>query len=807
MGDKNLEHQLDGLFSSMGDAFAEPDVAETAAHPSEPQIADMPLGGQSTSDTGQFLPIEMETVAAISDLTATVFDPDELLQQVAELIKTNFNLYHVDIYFLNKDSGQIHLTLAASAGQTAPQNQPERTAVPVQNNHALIARVARNKVGALNNDLLQDTNFVPESNLPESRAELAVPMKIVDQVIGVLDVRASRANYFSAQDIPVYATLAAQIVVAAQNIRLLRNSEDQARRLTLLNEMGASLNVTATLNQAFEVAAGYISRIVPSERTSVVVLNGNKDGVRVYAFRSESGARPMEEHRSLEGTAVGEAIQQKAMVNIPYLLKSEYADCQQLAEQGFFSTLIVPLIAGKQAIGALIVSSKTVNAYTIRDEELLRHIASFLTSTIKNRRLFNQIQTSLTEAEILYETSADINTAQTYDEVLDALYRYTLLGDGAIDVRLNYFDQPQTETNQPKWVLLLSRISETRPEMVQTRYPYELFASAIALFRPDEPLVIANIADETHLSRELRSFYIEQLGAKSTLLVPLGVGGQWVGFLNASYAHLVTFLDEEMRRLLSLAGQAAVATQNLYTLSLSKQQTRELIAVNKVLHEVSRQLEMEEVLETVYQEIRRIVSVEAFYVALYNRQSGMLTFPLVYDQGQPRPLKAVPAAEHPDIDRVIKTGQTAFITRTPEQVAVLHQARQKITADKGDPAATLLFIPLLLGEQILGVMSVQSYQYDAYSERDVLLMSSMANHVAVAIQNAKLYKEARARARREAILREITTQVRGSVDVDTVMRISAQQVGRALGRRAFVYLQRENAPVAGRGTKDTSNDH
>jgi len=60
--------------------------------------------------------------------------------------------------------------------------------------------------------------------------------------------------------------------------------------------------------------------------------------------------------------------------------------------------------------------------------------------------------------------------------------------------------------------------------------------------------------------------------------------------------------------------------------------------------------------------------------------------------------------------------------------------------------------------------------------------------VGVAIQNARLYEREQQRARREQVLREVTAQVRNSVDVNTIMRTAVQEVGQALGRTTFIRL-------------------
>lgn len=775
MGENKLNNQLDGLFSSFGGMMPsadEPRPETTDGSPSHSHLA----------------AIELDTVAGISDLTATVFDPDDLLEHVADLIKKNFDLSHVGIYFLDKEMEKPTLSLAAAAG-LSDDARAALTSIPLRNNHILIARAARD------NFIRIDNNVPPDSPLAPARSQLAVPMTIVDHVIGVLSVCSTRAEQFLAADERIFSTLAAQIVVASQNIRLLHSTENQARRLILLNEMATSLNMTATIGQALNVAARYINRIVHSARTSIALLSAKQTAwADVHTFEGEIGSLKSKERIPLAGTIISSAIQQQTLVSIPYLKKNDYVDCKLLAKDGFLSTMATPLILGHQVIGVVNVSSKSVDAYDVSDEEMMLHIAAFLASTIHNRGLFNEIQTAFTEAEILYETSADINMALTYNEILEAVYRYTRLGEAPIDVSLYFFDQPNETEQPPNAVLHLAAIAEPMNGTVQTRLPFNTFTALVESLTLDAPVIIENLHKDPRLNHTLRTYFGNQLGATCLVVVPLVVSKSTVGFIVGSYKKTITLTESEERRLVSLAGQAAVATQNRYILHLSEQQTRELAAVNRVLRKVSRQLEMEQVLETVYQEIQQVVPVEAFYVALYNNSSEMLTFPLVYDDGEQRDLSAIPVAEHPDIARVIGSSEVLFISRSPDEVADVALRRAALGGSKGEPAATLLFVPLTLGTQIVGVMSVQSYHYNAYSDRDVSLMTSMANHLAVAIQNARLYRQAQERARRETILRQVTNQIRGAVDVDSVMRVTAEQVSRTLGRRTFIRLREDSSP-------------
>jgi GAF domain-containing protein len=77
----------------------------------------------------------------------------------------------------------------------------------------------------------------------------------------------------------------------------------------------------------------------------------------------------------------------------------------------------------------------------------------------------------------------------------------------------------------------------------------------------------------------------------------------------------------------------------------------------------------------------------------------------------------------------------------------------------------------------------------------------VAAQAAIAIENARLFEQIQARARRERILREVTAKVRSGSDADTVMRTAVSEIGRALGRRTFVYLN-ESDPQEPKARKE-----
>ena len=180
---------------------------------------------------------ELRTVAEVSVAASTLLEPTALLQEVTDLTKTRFGLYHAHILLLNEQKNT--LVLMAGAGEIGRQMVAEGRQIPMSAQRSLIATVARNKEGAIRNYSAEGEGFMPHPLLAETRSEMAVPIMLGADLLGVLDVRSEQHDYFSEADMQTQTTLASQVAVALQNARSFTRSEqavkelqDLSRRLT-----------------------------------------------------------------------------------------------------------------------------------------------------------------------------------------------------------------------------------------------------------------------------------------------------------------------------------------------------------------------------------------------------------------------------------------------------------------------------------------------------------------------------------------------------------------------------------------------
>ena len=159
----------------------------------------------------------LTTVSEISTAASTILEINTLLQEVVNLSKERFGLYHSHIYLL--DEAGENLVLASGAGEVGQQMVAQGRSIPLELERSLVARAARERQGVTVNDVTQEPDFLPNPLLPDTHAELAVPMMVGEKVIGVFDVQSEQVGRFGEADIAIQTTLAAQIASAIQNAR------------------------------------------------------------------------------------------------------------------------------------------------------------------------------------------------------------------------------------------------------------------------------------------------------------------------------------------------------------------------------------------------------------------------------------------------------------------------------------------------------------------------------------------------------------------------------------------------------------
>jgi GAF domain-containing protein len=206
----------------------------------------------------------LATVAEVGTATSTVIETKRLLQDVVDLTKDRFNLYHSHIYLL--DEAGENLVLASGAGEPGRQMVAEKRSIPLDREQSLVARAARERKGVTVNDVTQAPDFLPNPLLPNTRSELAVPLIAGGNVLGVFDIQSDVVGRFGDSDINIQTTLAAQLATSIQNVRSFERSKAQADLESLVNTIGQKIQRSTSVEDTLQTAVREIGLALTANR-------------------------------------------------------------------------------------------------------------------------------------------------------------------------------------------------------------------------------------------------------------------------------------------------------------------------------------------------------------------------------------------------------------------------------------------------------------------------------------------------------------------------------------------------------------
>jgi signal transduction histidine kinase/CheY-like chemotaxis protein len=226
----------------------------------------------------------------------------------------------------------------------------------------------------------------------------------------------------------------------------------------------------------------------------------------------------------------------------------------------------------------------------------------------------------------------------------------------------------------------------------------------------------------------------------SEMVAPLIARGRVIGAMALQSRLVGAFSDHDVTVMRIMADQLGNAIENARLFQERERRITELAILNEMGQALSSALEFDDLLEAVHQQVSRIFNTNNFAIATYEEGSDMWALPFHLEQERRRTSK-----QHP-----VGSDLMSYIIRH-RQAVLLSNRRERDTffvqngiggLDK--QVKSWLGVPLVAADKVVGVMSIHSYdQEDLYSAQDVAILSTIAAQAAIAIENARLYKQVR----------------------------------------------------------------
>ncbi len=316
----------------------------------------------------------------VADVVNTTLDLDTTLRRVAELVRKVIEYEIFAILLLNEKTQELRFRFQVGY----PPEVAERLRIKVGEGVTGIA--AQRREALLIGDVTDNPQYI--SAVPNVRSELAVPLIVKNRLIGVMDLEALQANYFTEEHKELLTLIASRMAVGIENAQLHTRTTRQARTLVLLNEIARELTSILNLDALFNRIAELLSRLIDYQMFSILLLDPSGEKLQHrFSLRFRESIHLKHEVPLGQGL-VGYAAQQKQAVLVPDVNKDpRYIKLNPETR----SELAVPLIYKDNVIGVLDLEHTRRGFFTEDHKRAITTLAAQIAIAIENARLYEEI--------------------------------------------------------------------------------------------------------------------------------------------------------------------------------------------------------------------------------------------------------------------------------------------------------------------------------------------------------------------------------------------------------------------------------
>ncbi|MBL7184089.1 MAG: GAF domain-containing protein [Anaerolineae bacterium] len=698
-------------------------------------------------------------LAALNAIAATVSQSlhlDEILDDALDKTLQALEIEAGGIYLLDEEAEV--LTIAAQRG-FSPQFVADIDRSKLGNGFS--GQVAQSGQPLVVKDASTDPRLTRTVVQEEGLRSLAsVPLSSKGKVLGTLFAMTRGYREFTDQDVQLLTSIGHQIGVAIENARLFRAVQRRAEQLKVISKVSRHITSILAVDELLNQLVGLIQKTLNYDTVEIGLIE--KDELVFKARAARNSAAPFERFRLRIG-AQG-VTGWVAATGEPLLVPDVSQDPRyiQLSDTVSRSELAVPIKTKEKVIGVLNVQSEQLDAFDESDLAVLQSLAHQAAVAIENAQLYEAEQRRAEQFRVISKVGRHITSILDVDELLVQMakliqeaFNYYHVGIGLIE---------GDEVIYKVGAGLLWDTSQFEFQPARLKVGQAGMTGWVAA--TGEPLLAPDVSQEPH--------YTAMLGSKtrSELTVPIKAKGEVIGVLDVQSDRLDYFDESDLVVLQSLAYQAAVAIENARLFAERERRIDEMAVLNEVGQAISSTLQLDELLDLIHRQVSRVMDATNLYIALYDRDEDWVSFPLYVEGGQVRRHSRGRKAGQGLTEHIIRSRQPLLL---PDDM----EGRMQELGVKsiGTSAKSWLGVPMIARDEVLGIIAVQSYTTEnVYDEEHLNLLPTIAAQAAIALENARLYEQ----ARQLAVMEERQRLARELHDAVTQTLFSASLIAEAL---------------------------
>jgi GAF domain-containing protein len=725
---------------------------------------------------------ELAILNSVGEAMSKTLDINTVTHIVGEKVRSIFSADVTEILLYDEASRMIHVPYAFAGDYQEVEPFPLGTGVT--------SKVVLSGKPVLTHNIEEAIALGALIPKEEDRTEscMFVPISASERMLGVVSVQCYRKNAYDEADVRLLGTLSSSMGIALENARLfdetnrlLKETKQRTAELAVINSVQDGLAKELDIQGIYQLVGEKMREIFNAQVIDIVTYDATHHLIEdKYAY--EKGDTTLLGPREPKGFRkhvidTGELL----LVNKDSEKIRQKYDNSVLIGEGSKSAIFVPLLSGGKVSGIISLQNLDVeNAFTDSDVNLLTTLANSMNVALESARLFNETNRLLKETEQRNAELAVINSVQeslvAKIEIADI---YELVGEKIREI----FDAQVID--------IVTYNASTH--QIEDKYAYEkgdrtmLGPREVSGFRKHVIETKQVLLHNANVAQAMKDFGNEILIGevpKSQVYVPMIVAGEVKGIISLqNLDHENVFSESDVNLITTLANSMTVALESARLfdettrlLNQTEQRTRELSVINSVQEGLAKELDMNGIYELVGEKMREIFNAQVFDIATYDKQTKLVTDRYNYELGDrtmlpPRPLIGFRKW-------VIENNQPLMINRNIDVVS--RELGNMVMT--GEDTKSVVFVPILVGGESVGVMSLQHVNEDAFTDADVRLLTTLGNSMSVALENARLFDETN-RLLKETEQRTAELAVINSVQEGLASELDIQGIYELVGDR------------------------
>lgn len=665
---------------------------------------------------------QLRLIGQVSARISSVQPLPDLFRQIVTLTRDIFGYYCVSIFIQGGQSGVLRL--GASTSTVFMELDPR-----IQLGEGMIGWAAQHGQTALANDVAEDPRYRKLAPLPETRSEVALPLKVEDRVLGVLDVQSDRVRAFQDTQVFLLETLASQIALAIEQAQSYDVEHRLAQRLEALTQVVQAVVSVLDLGDLLDEVVDLIAEHFNFERVHIFLRSGD-----ILVFRA--GAGPHSVRWLVEGLSY--RFSDEGL--IPKVARSGVAELVcNVAESPDYrpgpgledtqSEMVIPIKMGRHILGILDVQSEEIGAFNSDDLALMQALADSVAVAIRNATLYINERHRRNVADTLLDISSvlvsDLNLERVLTDILDGLSRVVTLDSAAILL-----------VDEEADALSIAAATGSR--------------ELAAIVGRELPLDQLSAAGENGLEEVVSRAWHELQGMAeehSHIVVPLTTSGMLIGYLIVDHRRPGYYDGDDVGIVRAFANQAAIAINNARLYTAQQAEAWVTMALLQVAEAVSAQVDVSEVLTTIAHLTTLLAGVNQCIILRWDAMEQAYHLGAQYGakvENEDRLRISLPIREHPLLDLLSVADQ-------PIGAGEGHQLPipEPLTALLAEPVSILGF-PLRAKQEPVGLLLVDDPRHGRPLDPRLLnILTGIAHQAATALETATLQASAAERERLE----------------------------------------------------------